>query len=164
MLTAVHAKPRPPSAPMVGRWFERAERACLHHSAEAAQLLQAEERRICALAVQALTSDAPQAAMRAQENLDALLHALERPLPRAVIRRALNRLDRAAGVPAHAAQIVAWARGKLPRHDPRYSQEAMLSLVARQLERYPGLRGVAEQPTVYRRDSGMHGRFAEKQG
>jgi hypothetical protein len=153
--------------------FERAERACLHDSTDAAQLLQAEERHVCALAVQALTSEAPQAALRARENLDALLHALERPLPRAVIRRALTRLDSAVSGPAQATRVVEWARAKLPRHDSRYSEDAMLGLVARQLHRFPDLRSETEKPTVYRRaydgssqvpQRGSAGPFGEGQG
>jgi hypothetical protein len=137
--------------PLARLLFERAARACVDHPDEAALLLQAQERHVCALAVDALARSGREAQALISQNPDALLHALERPLPRAVIRRALQMLEHGAVDAFQAARILQWARDKLAQRHPRFSQSALLSLVAQLLARFEALRSPAEQPVIYRR-------------
>jgi hypothetical protein len=137
--------------PLARLLFYRAARACIHHLEDAAMLLQAEERHVCALAVDALTRADPQSQARIGENLEMLLSALERPLPRSVIRRALPMLQHAAGNQVRAARLAQWAREKLRGGHVRYSRPGLLGLLADLLTRFPALRSPAEQPHVYRR-------------
>ena len=106
---------------------------------------------MCALAVDALARSGREARALISQNPDVLLHALERPLPRAVIRRALQMLERGAVDAFQAARILQWARDKLAQRHPRFSQSALLSLVARLLARFEALRSPAEQPVIYRK-------------
>ena len=137
--------------PLTRLLFERAARAAIQYPEIAAMLMQAEERHVCALAVDALTRSDPQTQARISENLEVLLHALERPLPRAVIRRALHMLEYGAQDHLQGARIAQWVRDKLAHRHPRYSQSALISLLARLLARFPRLRSLAEQPVIYRK-------------
>jgi hypothetical protein len=136
--------------PLARLLFHRAARACIHHMDDAAMLLQAEERHVCALAINALTRSDAQSQARIGENLELLLHALERPLPRMVIRRALPMLEHAAHNQTQAARLTQWSREKLAQAHRRFSQPALLNLVGRLLVRFPALRSAAEQPRIYR--------------
>ena len=131
--------------------FEQGHLACLHNTQDAAALLQAEERHVCALAVRALSADTAEAVLRTRENLEALLTCLDRQLPRSVIRASLRALDHGSDAVGQAARIVGWARGKLAAQDQRYSTEALLTLVGRQLHRFPDLCRNVERPMVYRK-------------
>jgi hypothetical protein len=137
--------------PLARLLWERATAACIARPEVAAQLLQAEERHVCALAVDAVTGkEAGHRALDA-EGLESLLQALERPLPRTVIRRALGVLEESAREPQQADSVVRWARSKLAEGHPRFSPAALLELTAHLLQRFPMLRLPAEQPVVYRR-------------
>ncbi|HEU5283906.1 MAG TPA: hypothetical protein VFU53_08835 [Burkholderiales bacterium] len=133
--------------PLARLLFERAGRECLHSRAVAGSLLQAAEPHVRAFAISALTADTPAAHEVLRQHLDAVLGALERPLPAPVRRRAIRAL---AGLPrdlVEAQRTVAWARGALePKLDPE-----LLALVGRQIAQHPSLRGSAEAPVVHRR-------------
>jgi hypothetical protein len=137
--------------PLARLLFHRAARSCIQHADDAALLLQAEERHVRALAVDALTRGDPNARLRIGEHLDVLLHALELPLPRAAIRGALRMLEQGALDAGQAARVAHWAREKLAQRHPRFSQPALLSLVAHLLARVHSLRTPAEQPVIYRK-------------
>ena len=137
--------------PLARLLFARAHQACMHHAQDAADLLQAAERHVCAFAASALASDAPQAQAQARANLDILLMALDRGLPRSIIRRVLRGLERIPDTPVQAAQIVDWARDKLAADEPRFPKEGLLSLIAHQLSRFPVLCFVEERAVIYRR-------------
>lgn len=128
--------------------FESAAAACVATSDAATALLNAEEDHVCAIAVHALTTDDPRAAPLARENLGKLLAALDRRLPRTVMRQAVQALDRLAQESAQALQVLAWARDALIRKGPT---DELVDLVARQLALHPDRRGEGEHPVVYRR-------------
>ncbi len=88
--------------PLARLLFEHAGKACLADEHAAADLLQADDDHVCAVAVRAMTSDDPRALPLARQNLDRLLAALDRPLPRAVARQALRALDKVADAPGSA--------------------------------------------------------------
>jgi hypothetical protein len=134
--------------PLARLLFERAGEACLATPEAAAQLLNAQDDQVCAVAVHALTSDDPRALPLARRNREQLLNSLERRLPSAVRRQGLRALDSLADGPAEAVQVLTWARALLARGDPSAS---LLALVARQLNRYPMLQQAGEKPVVYRR-------------
>jgi hypothetical protein len=137
--------------PLARLLFRRAARSCIQHAEDAVLLLQAEERHVRALAVDALTHSDPQTRASVGEHLDVLLHALELPLPRAAIRSALRMLEHGTLDAHQAARIAHWAREKLAQHHPRFSRTALLTLVARLISRFQSLRTPAEQPVVYRK-------------
>jgi hypothetical protein len=137
--------------PLARLLFERAARACEQNPHDVDVLLQAQERHVCALAVDALTRTSRQTQARIADDPQVLLHALERPLPRPVIRRALIMLESAAADAFQAAHVLRWARDKLEHQHPRFSRSLLLELVARLLARFEGLRLPNEQPLVYRR-------------
>jgi hypothetical protein len=137
--------------PLARLLFQRAARSCIRHTEDAVLLLQAEERHVRALAVDALTRSDPQTQARVGEHLDVLLHALELPLPRAAIRGALRMLEHGALDADQAARIAHWAREKLAQRHPRFSRPALLSLVAQLISRFQSLRTSAEQPVIYRK-------------
>jgi hypothetical protein len=128
--------------------FERAADACVTLPGVAAELLDAEDDQVCAVAVRALSADDPRAIALARRHRELLLGALERRLPSPVRRAALRGLDRVAEGPAEAAQLLAWARTLLARGDP---SSALVTLVARQLSANPALAQSGEKPVVYRR-------------
>lgn len=135
--------------PLAQLLFEHAGRACVQHPESAAALLRADEPRVRALAVAALTSDDPRArdAMRVQ--LDALLAALDHRLPSTVRRLALRALGRPTGDIGDARRVVAWARAALARA----VEPELLDLVARHLSRHPALLETGEAATVHRHAS-----------
>lgn len=135
--------------PLARLLFERAGEACLVIEGAAADLLQADEDHVCAVAVIALTGDDPRALVLARQNRDLLLATLERRLPRRVARQAVRALDRLADEPAAASQILIWARRTLAQGSP-YPAGELIALIARQLRRYPALREAQETPPIYR--------------
>jgi hypothetical protein len=134
--------------PLARLLFERAADACVTLPGVAAELLDAEDDQVCAVAVRALSADDPRAIALARRHRELLLGALERRLPSPVRRAALRGLDRVAEGPAEAAQLLAWARTLLARGDP---SSALVTLVARQLSANPALAQSGEKPVVYRR-------------
>jgi hypothetical protein len=137
--------------PLARLLFERAGEACLADDHAAADLLQADDDHVCAVAVSAITSDDPRALPLARRNLGRLLAVLDRPLPRAVARQALRALDSVADEPGCAERILTWARTALARRKSSCPREELMALVARQLSVHPALRGEREVPLVYRR-------------
>jgi len=137
--------------PLAQLLFERAARACEQHPQDVDVLLQAQERHVCALAVDALARSSPEIQARIADDPHMLLQALERPLPRPVIRRALAMLESAAADAFQAAHVLQWARDKLEHEHPRFSRSLLLTMVARLLIRFEGLRLPSEQPIVYRK-------------
>jgi len=134
--------------PLARLLFERAADACVTIPGVAAELLDADDDQVCAVAVRALSADDPRAIALARRHRELLLGALERRLPSPVRRAALRGLDRVAEGHAEAAQLLAWARALLARGDP---SSALVTLVARQLSANPALVQSGEKPVVYRR-------------
>jgi hypothetical protein len=127
--------------------FEHAGRECLHNRAVAGALLQAGEPHVRALAADALTADQPLAREALRHHLDAVLAALEGPLPAPVRRRAMRALARAPRDPDEVQRTVAWARRALERG----ADADALALVGRLIAQHPSSHGDGEAPVVYRR-------------
>jgi hypothetical protein len=113
----------------------------------AGSLLQAVDQQVRALALGALAADQPPAREAMRQHLDAVLGALERPLPAPVRRRAIRALARLPRDVEEAQRTVAWARRALERK----ADAELLALIARQIAHYPLLRGSAEAPLVFQR-------------
>jgi hypothetical protein len=133
--------------PLARLLFQHAGRECLHDRAVAGALLQAGEPHVRALAVDALTADRPAAHEALRHHLDAVLAALDSPLPAPVKRRAMRALARAPRDPDEAQRTVAWARRALERG----ADAGALALVGRLIAQHPSLQGGGEEPVVYRR-------------
>jgi hypothetical protein len=131
--------------------FERAYAACLDRPQHAAQLLQAANPHVRALAVRALAGEDPRGISLADLHFELMLACLAQPLPRTAARRGIRLLDRITGDTARAQRVTQWARGRLEKSEPDALKEDLAALLGRQLHRYPMLRHPQEQATVYRR-------------
>jgi hypothetical protein len=131
--------------------FAHASEACLALPRTAAELLEADEIHVRAIAVQAITSNDPRALALARQNRDRLLAALDERLPRTVARQALRMLDGLADGPDAVQRIVTWTRTALARTNRSYPTGELTALLARQLKLNPTLRTSHEIPIVYRR-------------
>jgi len=139
--------------PLTRLLLDRAADACLASSEAAAELLQAANPHVRALAVRMLAGNDARGSVLAQQHLEILLGCLERALPRTAARQAIRVLDRIADQPARAQRVAQWARGMLERSHWSGPKEELAGLLGRQLARFPLLRQTQEQPVVYRREA-----------
>ena len=134
--------------PLARLLFERGLAACFERREMAMRLLQTREPYVRALGVAALVR-----ALRRHEpsaaDVDALLLALEQPLPAAVRRDAMRALEALSG--DLAARIAGWARHALAANAGTAHDGERLRLLAMQLSRQPALTLQGETPVVYRR-------------
>jgi hypothetical protein len=137
--------------PLARMLFAHAGEACLAVPGTAADLLEADEIHVRAIAVRAITSDDPRALPLARQNRDRLLAALDGRLPRVVARQALRMLERLADEPDAVQRILIWTRAALAEPKPSYPTGELTALLARQLKLHPTLREPREIPIVYRR-------------
>lgn len=131
--------------------FERSVSSYLADPRSIADLMEASEIHVMALAYRALGLDDPRARAQASAHLPLLLGTLLRPMKRETRALALKALANAAGDEASAHRILARARDALNLPDTRYPKELLLGLIGRILHQWPALRGAAEQPLVYER-------------
>lgn len=137
--------------PLARLLFERASEASLGSFEMAAELMQAQNPHVRALAVRALTGNHGPWNMLVRQGLEPLLACLERPLARTVARQALRALGRIAEEPAQAQRVAQWVRGILAQPQWSGPKDELVALLARQLDRFPSLRHADEHVTVYRR-------------
>ena len=137
--------------PLARMLFAHAGEACLAVPGTPAELLEADEIHVRAIAVGAITSDDPRALPLARRNRDRLLAALDGRLPRLVARQALRMLERLADEPDAVQHILTWTRAALAQPKPSYPTGELTALLARQLKLHPTLREPREIPIVYRR-------------
>lgn len=132
--------------------FERSARDYLADPEALRDLVEASEIHVMALGYRALGLDDERARALAPAHLPLLLGTLLRPLHRATRLEAFRALANAASAtPEGAARILAKAREALDLPDENYPKEALLGLIASILDRWPALRGPAEEPLVYGR-------------
>lgn len=131
--------------------FERSASSYLADPRSLADLVEAAEIHVMALAYRALGLDDDRARAQASEHLPLLMGTLLRPMQRDTRSLAFGALANAATSPESARMIVERARDALNLPDIRYPKEKLLGLIARVLHRWPELRSPEEQPVVYER-------------
>jgi len=129
--------------------FERSLASWHDDAAAIANLVEAPEIHVQALAYRILGQPTPHAARAARDNLPVLIGTLLRPLHRRTRTLAFAALENAATDEEAARRIVARAREALDLPDVRYPKERLLGLIGRLLARWPGLRAPAERPVLY---------------
>lgn len=131
--------------------FERSAKSFLGDSRSVADLVEAPEIHVQALAYRTLGLNDNRARTLAAANLPVLLGTLLRPLHRATRTLAFGALINAATTPENARAIVARAREAMSLPDSHYPKDRLLTLIATLLHRWPELREAGEQPRVYER-------------
>jgi len=131
--------------------FERSAKSLLDDPRALADLVEAPEIHVQAMAYRALGCDDDRARAIAQTHLSILQGTLLRPLHRKTRMLAFRALENAAGTPESAAILAARIRDAMAMPDRKYPKEELTGLLGRLLHRWPGLCTAAEQPTVYRR-------------
>lgn len=131
--------------------FERSAASYLADPRSLADLVEASEIHVMALAYRALGLDDDRARAQAARHLSLLMGTLLRPMQRDTRTLAFAALANAASTIETARLILERARDALSLPDVRYPKEKLLGLIARLLHRWPELRGPQEQPVVYER-------------
>jgi hypothetical protein len=133
--------------------FERSASSYLADPQSMADLVEASEIHVMALAYRALGLDDPRAREQAAAHLPLLLGTLLRPMQRDTRTLAFGALANAAGDLESACLILERAKDALNLPDTRYPKDRLLGLIGRILHRWPELRGTKEQPVVYERQA-----------
>lgn len=131
--------------------FERSAAAYLADPQSVADLVEAAEIHVMALAYRALALEDPRAREQASAHLPLLLGTLLRPMQRDTRKLAFGALANAAHTPDSARLILERARDALSLPDTRYPKEQLLGLIARLLQRWPALRAAQEHPVIHER-------------
>jgi hypothetical protein len=129
--------------------FERSASAYLADPRSMADLVEASEIHVMALAYRALGLDDDRAREQAVTHLSLLMGTLLRPMQRDTRTLAFGALANAANTVQTARLILDRARDVLNLPDRRYPKERLLGLIARLIHRWPELRSPREQPVVY---------------
>ena len=133
--------------------FERSQSSYLSDGRAVADLVEASEIHVMAMAYRILALDDERARGLAVLHLPLLLGTLLRPLQRATRMAAFGALLNAAGTSENAARTVLnKAREALALPDKKYPKEELVGLIGRIIHRWPALRGVRETPLIYRRN------------
>lgn len=133
-------------------FFERSAESYLADRRAMADLVEASEIHVQALAYRALGLDDPRAREFAGENLDILVGTLLRPLHRKTRLLAFKALLNAANTAERAKRVLTKAREALDLPDKKYPKEQLIGFIGQLLHRWPEFRGPREQPVVYTRD------------
>ncbi len=131
--------------------FERSASSYLADPRSLADLVEASEIHVMALAYRALGLADPRARDQAVTHLPLLMGTLLRPMQRDTRTLAFGALANGAGTIESARLILDRAKDALNLPDTRYPKERLLGLIAQLLHRWPELRGVKEQPVVFER-------------
>jgi hypothetical protein len=129
--------------------FERSVASYLADPRSLADLVEASEIHVMALAYRALGLNDNRARQQAAQHLPLLLGTLLRPMHRDTRTLACNALANAASSAETARLILDRAKDALNLPDKKYPKERLLGLIAKLLHRWPELRGANEQPVVY---------------
>lgn len=133
--------------------FERTPALYLADPRSVADLIEGSEIHVMALGYRILGLNDARSITLAQTHADLLIGTLFRPLHRSTRRLAFEALANAASTPELAGRILSRAREAFALPDDHYPKDALATLVATILDRWPGLRSPREQPTVYRKPS-----------
>jgi hypothetical protein len=131
--------------------FERSVSSYLSDPRSLADLVEAAEIHVMALAYRALGLNDERAGEQAANHLPLLLGTLLRPMHRATRILAFSALANAASTEETARLILDRAKDAQNLPDARYPKERLLRLIAQLLHRWPQLRGSNEQPVIYER-------------
>lgn len=132
-------------------FFERSAESYLADRRALADLVEASEIHVQALAYRALGLDDPRAREFAADNLDILIGTLLRPLHRKTRLLAFKALLNAANSPERAQRVLTKAREAVDLPDKKYPKEQLIGFLGQLLHRWPEFRGPREQPVVYTR-------------
>jgi hypothetical protein len=133
--------------------FERSAGAYLADPRSMADLVEASEIHVMALAYRALGLDDGRARAQAAQHLPLLMGTLMRPMQRDTRGLAFGALANAASTIETARLVLDRARDALNLPDVRYPKEKLLGLIANLLHRWPELRSPQERPVVYERSA-----------
>ena len=131
--------------------FERSASSYLADPRSLADLVEASEIHVMALAYRALGLNDPRAREQAVAHLPLLMGTLLRPMQRDTRTLAFGAVANGASTIESARMILDRAKDALNLPDTRYPKERLLGLIAQLLHRWPELRGAKEQPVVYER-------------
>jgi hypothetical protein len=131
--------------------FERSASSYLADPHSLADLVEASEIHVMALAYRALGLNGLRAREQAVTHLPLLMGTLLRPMQRDTRTLAFGALANGASTIESARLILDRAKDALNLPDTRYPKERLLGLIAQLLHRWPELRGANEQPVVYER-------------
>jgi hypothetical protein len=131
--------------------FERSVSSYLADPRSLADLVEAAEIHVMALAYRALGMNDERARAQAAHHLPLLLGTLLRPMHRATRILAFGALANAAATEETARLILERAKDAQKLPEARYPKERLLALIAQLLHRWPQLRGPTEQPLIYER-------------
>lgn len=132
--------------------FERSLGSYLADERAVADLVEASEIHVMAMAYRILSLDDGRAQKCAVQHLPLLLGTLLRPMQRATRMAAFGALLNAAATSAEAGRtILGKAREALALPDKKYPKEELAGLIGKVIYRWPELRGTKEVPMVYRR-------------
>jgi hypothetical protein len=131
--------------------FERSAASFLADPRSMADLVEASEIHVMALAYRALGLADPRAREQAVTHLPLLMGTLLRPMQRDTRTLAFGALANGASTLESARLILDRAKDALNLPDTRYPKERLLGLIAQLLHRWPELRGANEQPVIYER-------------
>ncbi len=131
--------------------FERSASSYLADPHSLADLVEASEIHVMALAYRALGLNDLRAREQAVTHLPLLIGTLLRPMQRDTRTLAFAALANGASTIESARLILDRAKDALNLPDTRYPKERLLGLIAQLLHRWPELRGGNEQPVVYER-------------
>lgn len=133
--------------------FERSASAYLADRQSMADLVEASEIHVMALAYRALGLADPRARDQAVAHLPLLMGTLLRPMQRDTRTLAFGALANGASTIESARLVLERAKDALNLPDTRYPKERLLGLIAQLLYRWPELRSANEQPVVYERQT-----------
>lgn len=132
--------------------FERSAAVYLADARSMADLVEAAEIHVMALAYRALGLNDARARTMAATHLPLLLGTLLRPMHRVTRMLAFGALANTVDTSLENARLVLQrARDASNLPDRNYPKEKLLGLIAAILKRWPELRGPMEQPKVYER-------------
>jgi hypothetical protein len=131
--------------------FERSAASYLADPRSVADLVEASEIHVMALAYRALGLEDERAREQAAQRLPLLLGTLLRPMQRDTRTLAFNALANAAVTSKTAQLILERAKDALSLPDVHYPKERLLGLIARLIHRWPELRGPRERPVIYQK-------------
>jgi hypothetical protein len=132
--------------------FVRSFDAYLAVPAAVRDLVEGSNIHVMMLAYRVLGRPDARAGKLAAESVDILIGTLLRPIQRETRLAAFEALANAARASEVAAtRIHAAARDALKLPDKKYPKDELIGLIARIVAMWPALRGVAEQPVIYRR-------------
>ena len=131
--------------------FERSASSYLADPRSLADLVEASEIHVMALAYRALGLADSRARAQAVTHLPLLMGTLLRPMQRDTRTLAFGAVANGASTFESARPILDRSKDALNLPDTRYPKERLLGLIAQLLHRWPELRGAKEQPVVYER-------------